>query len=217
MFFITYIPQAAVLTLLNGPLGPINAITLVLSESGTLINFIARAWLLEDALLDVFDATLVSEGYSGLVQNAREIKPGAARNGMGKIGKLIKKPLQRFTLSSLMSTVALLPLNFIPVVGPIVFLIIQGRRSGPSYHARYFQLKSFSNVDREQFVTKHKPGYTAFGTAVMVMNLVPMAGIFFIFTSTIGAALWAAELEKGGEVERPGQTVDMAGSAKKDL
>lgn len=39
----------------------------------------------------------------------------------------------------------------------------------------------------------------------MVMNLIPLVSIFFTFTSTVGAALWAIELEKGAS--HPGQVV----------
>lgn len=49
----------------------------------------------------------------------------------------------------------------------------------------------------------------------MVMNLVPLASIFFTFSSTVGAALWASEIEK--KASYPGQTVDVSGeAAKKD-
>ena len=31
----------------------------------------------------------------------------------------------------------------------------------------------------------------------MLLELVPVASIFFAFTNTVGAALWAADMEKG--------------------
>lgn len=55
MFMFTYLPQAAILTLFNGPFAFIAAIPLVLGESGTLINFLARAFWLAPALDNVFD------------------------------------------------------------------------------------------------------------------------------------------------------------------
>ena len=49
----------------------------------------------------------------------------------------------------------------------------------------------------------------------MVMNLIPLASILFTFTSTVGAALWAAEIER--EASFPGETVDVSGEeARKD-
>lgn len=39
--------------------------------------------------------------------------------------------------------------------------------------------------------------------AAVLLELIPVAGIFFAFTNTVGAALWAADFEKG-EVSREG-------------
>lgn len=95
MFFFTYLPQAAVLSFVDGPLGPVNAAMLVLSESNTIINALARAFILEHALWDIFDATLVCEGQDSLVAQGREVKPGKKSDGAKKLGKLITKPLQK--------------------------------------------------------------------------------------------------------------------------
>ncbi len=43
------------------------------------------------------------------------------------------------------------------------------------------------------------------------MNLVPLVSIVFMFTANVGAALWAAEMEKG--TSSPGQNVDLKGEA----
>ncbi|KZS96996.1 hypothetical protein SISNIDRAFT_406774 [Sistotremastrum niveocremeum HHB9708] len=215
MFLFTYLPQAAILSLLNGPLGPINAAALVLSESAFIVTTVAKSFLLEHALLDVFDATLVSEGQEALVSKGRELKPGkSGLEGVKKLGKSISKPLQKFSPEHIIQYVIFLPLNLIPIVGTAAFLIIQGRKSGPGYHARYFQLKGFSNEERNAYIASHKGAYVAFGTASMVMNLVPLASIAFTFTSTVGAALWAAELEKG--TKNPGTEVDVKGEQVKD-
>jgi len=226
MFLVTYVPQAAILTLMNGPIGPINAVALVLSESTMLINLIARAFLLQGALYDVFDATLVSEGMTDLVGKGRELKSGVKNHeGAKKLGKMLMKPLQKFSPASLIEYILLLPLNLIPIVGTVVFLIIQGRRTGPSYHERYFQLKQYDGKTKDQFIQKNKGRYIAFGTMSMIMNLVPFASIIFTFTSTVGAALWAAEIERGAS--HPGATIQLSpskpdtdsgsGSGKKDL
>ena len=36
---------------------------------------------------------------------------------------------------------------------------------------------------------------SSFGVAANLLELVPIAGIFFAFTNQVGAALWAADLE----------------------
>lgn len=55
MFFFTYLPQAAFLALFNGPVAALNAALLVLSESSALFMVSAKAFLIEDSLVDTFD------------------------------------------------------------------------------------------------------------------------------------------------------------------
>lgn len=38
---------------------------------------------------------------------------------------------------------------------------------------------------------------SSFGVATVLLELVPIASILFAFTNTVGAALWAADMEKG--------------------
>ncbi|KAI5121863.1 hypothetical protein M0805_001071 [Coniferiporia weirii] len=221
MFIFTYIPQAALLSVMNGPVAALNAVALVCSESSVIINILARAFLLDQALLDIFDATLICEAQETLVGKGREVNPGKKFEGTKKLGKTLTRPLQKFSPSNLVEYLVMLPLNLIPLFGTAVFLVVQGRRTGPIYHSRYFQLKGFDNTQKESFIQSHKGGYIAFGTTAMVMNLIPLASIFFTFTSTVGAALWAAEIEK--EAHYPGETIDVSGEEaardgeKKDL
>lgn len=63
-----------------------------------------------------------------------------------------------------------LPLNFIPVVGTLLFIVLQGRRQGPSAHQRYFQLKGWNSSVQEAYVDKHKGAYTRYVEA-QVRNL----------------------------------------------
>jgi len=44
----------------------------------------------------------------------------------------------------------------------------------------------------------------------MIMSLMPLASIVFTFTTTVGAALWAVEIERGN-TSAPGDTVDTMG------
>ena len=55
MFMFTYLPQAAVLSIVNGPLAVFTTILLVLSESSMIVTVLARTFLIEDALIDTFD------------------------------------------------------------------------------------------------------------------------------------------------------------------
>jgi hypothetical protein len=136
MFVFTYLPQVAVLVFVNGPLAAFTTVLLILSESSTLINIISRTFIIQDALVDTFDGVLVARHQTGIVSEGRELKSGNFNDPIGKLGKLIKSPFERFTPKALIRYVMYLPLNFIPVVGTVIFVLIQGKTRGNSVHTR---------------------------------------------------------------------------------
>lgn len=170
LFFFTYVPQMAVLTLTSGPLlAPISAAFLVLSESAALTTTLARYFLrLDAAELDVFDATLICKGHESLVADGRLLRVGSDDDPIAKLGQVIKKmPLKGGSLSlladfpsSLIRWLLYLPLNFVPVVGSVVFLTMQGRKIGPGRHERYFQLKGWGEKEKGEWVERNQARYT---------------------------------------------------------
>lgn len=165
MFFFTYVPQAAVLAFTSGPFAPISAALLVLSESSTIINALSRSFLVTESLTDTFDGTLVSRECTSLVSDGRLIRPSImGSDPISRLGKIIKKPLGGFggvsPTKAIIRSIVYLPLNFIPVVGTVVYVVMQGRKIGPAAHARYFQLKGWSGKDGEEWVEKNKGAYT---------------------------------------------------------
>jgi hypothetical protein len=216
MFIFTYLPQAAVLAFTSGPLAAISAALLVLSESSTLTMILSKALLIEDSLIDTFDGTLIARGQSDLVARERTVKSGGAGDVIGRLGKMASKPFAKFTPTAIIRYFMFLPLNLIPVVGTIAFVLLQGRRTGPMAHNRYFQLKGMNKTQKEQEIEKRSAAYTryvlvccevliyvltsrsSFGVPATLLEMVPVAGIFFAYTNTCGAALWAADLEQSG-------------------
>ncbi|CAI4210977.1 unnamed protein product [Parascedosporium putredinis] len=193
MFFFTYLPQLAILVFVNGPLAVFTTVILILNESATITNLIARNWFLHDALIDTFDGTLVAKNATGIVQEGRELKPGST--AMERLGRIVKTPLERFSLKSLVRYLMYLPLNFIPIVGTVAFLVIQGRARGKAIHSRYFQLKKWSDSRQSDWLRIHVAPYTAFGLVATLLEMIPFLSILFAFTNTTGAALWAADIE----------------------
>jgi len=208
MFVFTYIPQSFLLTFVNGPLAFISTIALVLSESAAIITALSRTFFIDDALVDIFDAVLLNEGCEPLVANGRELRSGGS--GFSKLGKAVKKPFQKLSPNAIISYFLWLPLNFIPIIGTAMFIIVQGRKAGPSYHARYFQLKGFSAGQREKFVEDRRPAYLSFGVASVLLQLIPVIGLF---PTTVGAALWAVDLEKEQKGQRQGPVTRSKSSA----
>ncbi|KAL0578419.1 hypothetical protein V5O48_003569 [Marasmius crinis-equi] len=195
MFVFTYIPQLAFCALFSGPLAFIPAAVMVLGEAYVLSSLVTKMFFLGPAQDKIFDAVLLQQGNEALVARGREVKTNPS--GMKTLGKTITKPLDRFSRDGIIRYLLSIPLNSIPVVGTLLFLLLNGRKSGPGYHSRYFQLKGFSNESRSNFIESKRGAYTAFGAASLALQLVPFVGTAFSITSTVGAALWAHELEKG--------------------
>lgn len=124
MFVLTYIPQLSVLVFVNGPLAVVTTVLLVLNESSAIINLVARSWLLRDALLDTFDGTLVSKGLQAVVAEGRAVKKGG--DPIDRLGRVFKSPFDGFSIKGLVRYFMYLPLNAIPVVGTVVFIVLQG-------------------------------------------------------------------------------------------
>ena len=112
MFFFTYLPQLAVLVFVNGPLAALTTAVLILNESSVIVNLVSRNFLLQDALLDTFDGTMVSRNEAGVVSEGRQIKSG--RNPMDRLGKILKSPFEKYSPKALIRYIMYLPLNFIP-------------------------------------------------------------------------------------------------------
>ena len=131
----------------SGPVAAVSAAILTLSESSTITNLISRTFFIEEALIDTFDGTLLSKECTNLVSEGRQVKAGG--DNIARLGKLVKKPFQKFMPNALIRYLIYLPLNFIPVVGTIMFIVLQGKRNGPSAHQRYYQLKEWNKRQKE--------------------------------------------------------------------
>lgn len=120
----------------------------------------------------------------------------------------------------------------------MIFIIVQGRTRGQNVHDRvsasaacahvvtnhelranrrsqYFQLKKWSASQREQWLKEHTGAYSGFGTVATLLELVPFANIIFSFTNTVGAALWAADIEKKENAMTSGTAPGLRETAKK--
>ena len=151
--FFTYVPQAAFLSLFTGPFGPILALFLLGAESIFLLTFFAKPLFLAPALQHVFDATLRARGQAELVRAGTAARPA--------VGSALVKPLQAFSAGGILRYALTLPLNFVPMVGTVFFLLYNGHRDGPGWHQRYFQLKGLSKEERAAAIEKRRAEYTA--------------------------------------------------------
>ena len=142
----------------QGPFAAVSGAILVLSESSELFTILSKTFLIQDALVDTFDATLLTKDTTNLVSSGRQIQSG--NDAVAKLGKLIKQPFAKFAPKALIRYLMYLPLNFIPVVGTVMFVILQGRRAGPAAHSRYFQLKGWNSTQKEKHIQEYQAPYT---------------------------------------------------------
>ena len=74
------------------------------------------------------DAVLVQKGREHLVENGRQISTSSG--GIKKLGKVVTRPLNRFSKEGLLRYIVSLPLNSLPVVGTVLFLLYNGTQVG---------------------------------------------------------------------------------------
>lgn len=161
MFFFTYMPQMALMAFTSGPLAAISAALLVLTESSTITSFLSRSLIVEDALIDTFDGTLIARNQEPLVAHGRQIEPrSGGKEAAARLGKVLTRPLAKLSPRALLRSLIYLPLNLIPVVGTALYITVQGKRVGPSLHERYFQLKGWNAQQRDDWVEKNQEAYT---------------------------------------------------------
>lgn len=174
----------------------VNATFLVLSEGAAIVALLFEAFLVDETLVDVFDAVLIDQGLSDLVQEGR-ILDTTAPNSVKMLGKpTVSSVYSPFSLRQIVEFVILIPVNLIPVVGVPIFLILTGYRAGPFHSWRYFKLLGFSRKERNEYIEKRKLKYMWFGIVALSLQLIPVLSMFFLLTTAAGSALWTAKMEK---------------------
>lgn len=103
---------------------------------------------------------------------------------------------QPWSIKQIAELIFFLPLNLIPYVGTIAFIVITGTRLGKLSHYRWFQLRGLSKADQKKEVRSLTWDYVWFGTVAMILELIPVFSFFFLLTTSAGSALWAARIEE---------------------
>jgi hypothetical protein len=101
-----------------------------------------------------------------------------------------------WSIIQIVELIVFLPLNLVPFVGTPAFIIITGTRLGKLSHYRFFQLRGFSKEEKKREIRKFAWEDVWFGTMAMILELIPVFSLFFLLTTTVGAALWTAQIEE---------------------
>lgn len=139
----------------------VNGAFLVLGEGAAIVALLFEAFYVDETLVDVFDSVLLNEGHELLVGRSRVLHT----DGETPV-KMLGKPTTSavyapFSLRQIVEFIVLLPLNFIPVAGVPLFLLLTGYRAGPFHHWRYFQLLDMTKKQRKEYIKKRQLSYTA--------------------------------------------------------
>lgn len=87
--------------------------------------------------------------------------------------------------------------GLIPFIGPLVIAYIKAPTRGLQAQARYFKLKDYTTKEIKAIYKKNKNDYRGFGLMANILESLPIINLFFMYTNTIGAALWVAKIELG--------------------
>lgn len=151
----------AFLAIFQGSSSWINGAVLVLGEGSAIVAALFEAFFVDETLVDIHDAVLVNEGHESLVTTSRVLYP-QGDDVVQRLGKPTKSAVYApFSLRQIIEFVVLLPLNFIPVAGVPMFLLLTGYRAGPFHHWRYFQLQDLSKKQRKERIRQRQLQYTS--------------------------------------------------------
>ncbi|KAL0039966.1 hypothetical protein WJX79_000557 [Trebouxia sp. C0005] len=74
---------------------------------------------------------------------------------------------------------------------------LDGDKATIPFMSNYLRMRGIKSYDQQMAVAdSHKLAYRQFGIAAALLSAVPVASWAFAFSNTVGAALWAADLEK---------------------
>ncbi|KAF9582742.1 hypothetical protein BGW38_010822 [Lunasporangiospora selenospora] len=98
-----------------------------------------------------------------------------------------------------------LPLNLIPILGQILYAGINGWLL--TFGIRFHYDSDIRNIPVGQSrreAWKRRSEFVGFGSMAVMLEMIPIANLFFMWTNIVGCALWVAdEIEKQEQAPRP--------------
>ncbi|TPX12521.1 uncharacterized protein E0L32_000698 [Thyridium curvatum] len=208
LFAFAFLPQYAFLAIFHGWGAWFNAVVLVLGEGLVIIQGLFEGFFVDECRVDAFDATLINYSLTDLIAPHRVLFLDAP-NSVKMLGKPTSPAAYSpWSLVQIAELIFFLPLNLVPYVGTPAFIIITGTRLGKLAHYRWFKLRGMDRSARNAEIRSRSWEYAWFGTVAMILELVPVLSLFFLLTTTTGAAMWVARMEREAredvQAQRPG-------------
>ncbi|KAG0325343.1 hypothetical protein BGZ99_000757 [Dissophora globulifera] len=91
-----------------------------------------------------------------------------------------------------------LPLNVIPILGQIMYALINGwlLTFGLRFHYDV-EIRNISVAQSRREAWSRRSEYSGFGSIAVALEMIPIANLLFMWTNIVGCALWVAdEIEK---------------------
>lgn len=202
MFVIVYPLESVIYTLLMGPLGVVAAWFSLYLQADVISKFLVTIMLLPYIQKVAYDAVLSRECYH--VYSRFHASRSKEKQNLRYNQKLRKYFHELPDISIFPYTVTRLVflffINLIPVIGPLIVFFFKASSKGLQAHNRYFKLKGYTRKEIRANHKQNKAVYTAFGVTALLLEMIPVINIFFMFTNTIGAALWVVDLEKANSI-----------------
>lgn len=201
LFLTAYLPVVAFLALFHYTGSAwVNGTFFILGIGTLLTSLLFEALFVDDTQVDIFDSIMVAEGYEHLVKTRRPVADDIDESDpVKRLGAREKgATFAPFSVRQIVELIVLLPLNFVPLVGVPLFLLLTGYRAGPLLNWRYFALKGLTKKQRNEFINtkKRRWEYMWFGVIYLVLQLIPVLSMLFLLSSAAGSALWAVHLEQ---------------------
>ncbi|KAK7206403.1 hypothetical protein BZA70DRAFT_276507 [Myxozyma melibiosi] len=206
-FAMAYPPMVVIMIILNGPAGVFTSFFMVFNQAYSIYSIIAKTFIIKGAHKKVFDTVLRLRGLEDFVAdspaNATEpemssvVLERASRSAVHKLRAQWRLFILRLTSPFLLlKNLLLIPIQFIPFVGPFIAALLKSLEFAKAAQMRYFQLKAFTPRETRLFIRRRYGGYITFGAVAGILETLPIVGMFFSFTNVTGAALWAAKMER---------------------
>lgn len=200
--FIVFFPIASAFwVVMTGPLGLITAWWCVFRQASLTSTFVVTYFLMPEIQRIAFDSVLSRESADSVVLQGK-LRRIAKVPFYIKCGKLFWVLPQILVLPyTLLKGLLMVLINYIPIFGWYIVTFIQAPSKALQAHARYFTLKGY---DERQVLAIYKANtgaYLGYGLISNGLELIPILNIFFMFTNTLGAAVWAVEIEKEHKIK----------------
>lgn len=195
-YFVIFPILALVYIILYGPFGVFLALWSNLQQASMIAVFVVSYILMPEIQRIAFDSVLSRE-YADDVVLAGKLRRIAKVPLYIKCGEIFWVIPELLALPySIAKALLMVLINLIPVVGPWITIIIQAPSKGLQSHARYFTLKGYDDRQVLAIYKANTGAYLGYGILSNSLELIPFFSVFFMFTNTLGAAIWAVKIEK---------------------